>query len=157
MSQKYTKDLNNEKRIIRTLDAVSINYDGRQTDKLFACTITSRKKYNNLYTFRYELYEFLKSIDYKYGIKGFMEFHNQRGRQDKVHAHCVVYFGNPPKNNKQNPFNFQITKLENPTIWDNYCKKDIINTLEQQHNIKTGLFNYYKKPVYLWGKDEDME
>lgn len=140
-----------DKKVIRTLDAVSINYDGMQTKNIFAGTITSRKKYNNLYYFRKELYNFLSSINYKYAVKGFMEFHEQRGRQDKVHCHCVLYYGVPPKGNKQNPFNFQISKIESPSIWDNYMKKDIMNTLERQHDIKTGFINYIKKPRILFG------
>lgn len=136
--------------VIKTEDAVSINYDGAFTEKTFACTITSRKKYNNIYKFRDALYEFLSSINYKYAIKGFMEFHEQGGRQDKVHAHCVVYFGNPLKNNKSNPFNFRIAPLTDPKIWDNYCKKHIMETLERNHAIKTGIFTHYKKPVCLF-------
>jgi len=143
-------DAQNNKTVIKTLDAVSINYDGKQSERQFACTITSRKKYNNLYTFRNELYQFLASINYTYAIKGYMEFHNQKGRQDKVHAHCVVYYGTPPKNNKSNPFYFKISPLTNAHVWDEYCRKEIMQTLETHHNIKTGLFNYYKKPVSLF-------
>lgn len=139
---------------IEKVDPVLLNYEGQTSKNVFALTITSRRKYTNLYIFRKALYEFLKSIDYKYEIRGFMEFHGQKGRQDKVHAHGVCYFGNPPKGNKTNPFNFRIDKITDPKGWEKYCVKDIFQTLKTHHNIQTGLFNYYKKPVCLWGEDE---
>lgn len=151
--ENYRVDLQKCRTVIRTEDAVSINYDGNTTKNLFAVTITTRKKYDNLYHFRNDLYEFLKSIDYKYAVKGFMEFHKQIGKRDKAHAHGVLYYGNPPQGNKKNPFRFQVTRLNDPKVWDAYCKKDIMETLETHHNIKTGMFNYYKKPITLFHEE----
>lgn len=131
-------------------DKAVINYDGQIKDQQYALTITSRKKYSELTEFRTALYEFLSSIDYNYAVKGYMEYHNQVGREAKVHCHGVTSFGNPPKNNSKNPFTFKLSKMETPTVWESYCKKEIMATLERCHDIKTGLFNYYKKPVYLF-------
>lgn len=138
------------KRVIRTLDAVSINYDGKMTDKIYAVTITSRKKYNNLYHFREDLYSFLSKIGYDHAVKGFMEFHSKGKTMDKVHAHCVVFNGNPPKDNTKNRFHFKINKITDSDAWLGYCKKDILETLERQHDIVTGMINYRKKPVCLF-------
>lgn len=151
---RYRIDASNKKTIIRTLDAVSIDYNGRMSSKLYAVTITSRKKYNDIYQFRNELYQFLSDIGYDFAVKGFMEFHCQKGRQDKVHGHGVVFSGQPPTGNKSNPFHFKICKLDDPDVWDGYCKKEILRTLEINHDIKTGMFNYHKKPIFLFTESE---
>lgn len=154
MEQNYRIDAQLKKHIIRTNDAVSINYDGLITEKEYSFTLTTRKKYNNLYTFRHELYEFLKSIDYKYAINGKMEYHDQKGNKDKVHAHGVLYCGNPPKGNSTNTFRFKIEKLTTPTVWNNYIKKDIMKTLERHHDIQTGMFTYNQSPIILFDQVE---
>lgn len=126
-----------------------INYDGIITTKLFACTITSRVKYISLLDFRNALYKFLTDIEYKYAIKGFQEYHNYKTTADKVHMHGIVYYGNPPKNNKHNPFTFRISSLATPHVWDNYCKKEIFSTLQKHHDIQTGLFYWHQEPYLL--------
>lgn len=136
-------------------DTLVINYQGIITEQQYALTITSRKKFSCPIEFRTALYEFLSSIGYRHAIKGFMEFHNQKSTKDKVHAHGVTSFGNPPKNNKKNPFTFKLSKMETPHVWDAYCKKAIHATLETIHNIKTGLINYYKKPTCLFDDNDD--
>lgn len=154
--ESHSVDLQRIKRLEHTRDKVLINYDGIQAQKQFACTITTpaKSKYTNMYAFRQGLYAFLKSIDYKYEVKGFMEFHDQAGRQDKVHCHCVVWFGTPPKNNKKHPFHFCIEPLTDKLGWSAYCRKDIIRTLERQHDIHTGLITHIMKPRYLFTEDE---
>lgn len=157
MLNSFAVSLDQQRRIISTLDAVSVNYDGIMTEKLFACTITSRKKYSSLYTFRHELYNFLAEINYKHAVKGYMEFHGQKGKQDKVHLHAVLYMGNPPKGNKKNSFNFHISKMDTPHVWDAYCKKEIMYTLERHHDIQTGIFNYHNKVRVLFGDSVQRE
>lgn len=145
----YRISSQNEKTWLRTVDTVKINYEGKVTSKLYACTITSRKKFSSLYTFRAELYQFLKSIDYNYGIQGYMEYHNQKGRETKVHMHGVLFFGNVPKGNKHNTFTIKISKLATPQIWDSYCRKEIWATICRHHDIQTGIFKWHNKPYNL--------
>lgn len=142
--------MNLQSKVLKTLDKLSINYEGEKTDKVFAYTITSRIKFKDVNRFREELYKFLSDIKYKYAIQGYCEFHNQKSTQDKLHCHAVGYFGNPPKDNKTNPFSIRIKKLDNPDGWKNYSQKEIMFTLEQLHDIKTGLFYYNKKRVLLF-------
>lgn len=150
----YTHEQTLKRRVLRTLDSVSLDFTGRMTDKIYAVTITSRKKYNNLYQFREAFYKFLNSIGYDFAIKGYMEFHSQGKNMDKVHAHGYVFNGNPPKNNLKNQFHFHIRRIEDKDAWESYCKKDIMETLERHHDIRTGLYNYKRKPVILFTESE---
>lgn len=146
----YLIDQSRKRRILRTLDSVSLDYSGKMSERLYAVTITSRKKYNNLYAFREAFYKFLNSIGYDFAIKGYMEFHSVGKNMDKVHAHGYVFNGNPPKNNLKNQFHFHIRRIEDKDAWDYYCKKEIMETLERHHDIKTGLYNYIRKPRILF-------
>lgn len=142
----YHTDSNNNKLFIKTQDMIRINYDGEVTSKKWAVTITSRRKYDNLYYFRAELYDFLKSIDYKYAVLGFMEYH----KGCRVHMHGVLFHGNPPKFNSKNNFHFFIKPLNNQTDWDGYTLKDVWPTIQKEQDIKDGIFMHHKKPIILW-------
>lgn len=123
-------------------DSLNIKYEGKYTNKLFAGTITSRKKYRTPLEFREALYEFLSSINYKYAIQGISEYHESRGKQDKVHCHVMLFCGNPPKGNKKNSFAFHIhpiTKLEG---WKWYMNKNTEKTLENAMRIYSGFYDF---------------
>lgn len=122
-------------------DSLDINYEGKFSNKLFAGTITSRKKFRTPLEFRDELYKFLSEINYSYAIQGTMEYHEQEGRQDKVHAHVMLFCGNPPKGNKSNMFFFHVHKLDNKEGWSSYCKKHSVRTLETAMNIASGFYD----------------
>lgn len=122
-------------------DSVVINYHGKFSNKLFCGTITSRKKFRTPCEFRDALYNFLRDINYNYAVQGTMEYHEQEGRQDKVHAHVMLFSGNPPKGNKSNMFHFHVHKLDNKEGWANYCKKNVTKTIERCVYIVSGLYD----------------
>lgn len=138
-------------------DSVAIDYEGKWSKNLFAGTITSRKKFRTPIEFRHAFYNFLREINYGYAIAGVMEYHEQKGRQDKVHAHVMLYSGGHPKNNKTNLFSFHIQKISNEKWWKYYCSKNIMHTLEQARAVYSGHYDFIQSKsrngYYLFGDE----
>lgn len=139
------------------VDSVKLDYEGKWSKNLFAGTITSRKKFRTPIEFRQAFYNFLREINYSYAISGIMEYHDQKGRQDKVHAHVMLYSGHHPKNNKHNMFTFHIQKVSNNAGWTSYCGKNIMATLEQARSVFSGhydyILNHSQHGYYLFGDE----
>lgn len=123
-------------------DSLVIKYDGKYSNRLFAGTVTSRKKFRTPLEFREALYIFLSNIGYKYAIQGISEFHESEGKQDKVHAHVVLFCGNPPKGNKKNPFTFHVHPISSLEGWKWYMNKNTERTLEMAMAVYSGYYDY---------------
>lgn len=90
-----------------------------------AFTITTRNKYTDMNEFRSELYKMLSNLNYTVCLDGVMEKHKQKGKNECVHAHGILYAGNVPKNNRKNEFYFKTENIKDEKGWINYCKKDV--------------------------------
>lgn len=117
-------------------DNLAINYQGIKeiTSKRYFVTITTRKKISNPLEFRRKLYKFLSDSGYEYPVQGYMEYHNQKATLNKLHCHCILFYGVLPKNNKNNFFSFrQMSQIrpENERIVQRYITKELEYTREK--------------------------
>lgn len=135
---------------IKACDKLTINYDGRFTKKIYAGTIHSRKKYTTLVEFRTALYQFLHDIGYSFAIQGVMEYHSQPATRDKVHCHVFLYSGQPPKDNRKNPFVFRMKKLTDLEGWTKYIHKEIEHTLDRENDVLCGIINMQRHKINLF-------
>lgn len=145
----------------KNCDLAYINYEGATKNNfpLWFVTFTNTKptKYETLQEFRTELYSFLNSIDYVHAVWGAMEYHKTRPTQDKVHGHAILHAGVRPTNNKNNKFVFgamqRINNNDELKRVVNYINKEIIYTLERDHEIRNGVFymNHYAKGYNAFG------
>lgn len=133
---KIFNDLTNEN--------YGIQIKGDVGKKFYLITITSsKKKYNNIENFRYELSRFYKSMKLNGTLFAIPEFHNAKGTEDKLHCHGV-YFGElsqlgPLKKQSKNQFKIHYVAYDNKpdTIvkWRKYMMKEV-NYLRDKLNIR---------------------
>lgn len=123
----------------KVFDSLRVVHEGENTgltSREFAVTITSRATYHQASEFREKLHEFLNNVGYSHNIDAVCEYHTRKGSQDKIHAHGFVMYGNPPKGNRLNPFNFKIKKITNRKQWVLYCLKRINDSLARSTYLK---------------------